>query len=248
MEAALKLFSFIALCATPARACQESDSPTARSNLGLELSSAQPAEAPNQTPADSATPDEASARVFRRPQAAQPRATPTLDPTKELRSSKKPWGLTGVVALAVVLALILLTAKMFRRCVPGARVRDAGVLCIAARAAVGPKQSLALIQVGRRRYVLASVCPERVCTLADIHDADEVAELAASLLTRPSSAKSFESDLLSADARMATLEPSVVEASKPSSQAVNVARRRLLDVAATLDPSKRTREKSTQTT
>jgi len=87
-----------------------------------------------------------------------------------------PWFRTGLGALGIVLALIVLAVWLVRRWLPAARVVDSSVLNIVGRASLSPKHSLALVQVGRR-FVLVGISSDRLSGLCEVADPDEVAEL-----------------------------------------------------------------------
>jgi len=88
-----------------------------------------------------------------------------------------PWYRTGLGALAVVLALIGVVFVLARRWLPSARIgSDHGIMRVAGRLAISPRQSLVLVRVGKR-FVLVGVSPERVNAVCEIADAEEVAEL-----------------------------------------------------------------------
>lgn len=90
-----------------------------------------------------------------------------------------PWYRTGLGALAVVLGLIGGLYVLARRWLPSARIGgDDGVMRVVGRTALSPRQSLALVRVGRR-FVVVGVSPDRVDAVCDIADPDEVADLAA---------------------------------------------------------------------
>ena len=61
---------------------------------------------------------------------------------------------------------------------PSARAADSGVLRVVGRAALSSKQSVALIQLGRR-FVMVGISGDRLNRLCEVGDPDEVAELAA---------------------------------------------------------------------
>ncbi len=88
-----------------------------------------------------------------------------------------PWYRTGLGALGIVLSLIVIAVWALRRWVPAARVADTGVLRVVGRVGLGPKHSLALIQMGRR-FVLVGISGDRLSRLSEVADSDEVAELA----------------------------------------------------------------------
>ena len=89
-----------------------------------------------------------------------------------------PWYRTGIGALAIVLAIMAAGYWLIRRWMPGTRSAESGVLRVVARTAITPKHSATLIQMGPR-FVLVGVSPDRVETLCEITDPDEVAELTA---------------------------------------------------------------------
>lgn len=86
-----------------------------------------------------------------------------------------------LLATGVVLALLAGTFLLLRRF--GARSRffaGGGVVNVLARKPLGPKQDVLLIEVGRRVYVVGST-RERMATLGEINDPEEVAELRSNL-------------------------------------------------------------------
>ncbi|MGB2987064.1 MAG: flagellar biosynthetic protein FliO [Phycisphaerae bacterium] len=87
-----------------------------------------------------------------------------------------PWYRTGFGALAIVLVLIGGLVWVVRRWVPAARGGDSHLLRVVGRASLSPKHSVALVQLGRR-FVMVGVSGERVNTLCEVNDPDEVAEL-----------------------------------------------------------------------
>ena len=107
-----------------------------------------------------------------------------------------PWYRTGVGALAIVLVLVGGATWVVRRWLPAARAGESAVLRVVARTSLSPKHSLALVRLGRR-FLLVGVSGDRVNTLCDVHDADEVSELAArtGTLAKPG-AGDFDGQLL----------------------------------------------------
>ena len=92
-----------------------------------------------------------------------------------------PWYRSGLGALAIVLSLVGAATWVLRRWMAGGRIslgRNSGVLRIVGRTPLSPKHSLALIQLGRR-FVMVGVAGDRVNTLCEVSDPEEVAELAA---------------------------------------------------------------------
>ncbi|MCG3129768.1 MAG: hypothetical protein FLDDKLPJ_00503 [Phycisphaerae bacterium] len=188
----------------------------AQSNVGVSLSEDEPpvppSDADSAVPAESepASPVPSESRTFRRSESFQTRhakapAASVADPGGG--ASALPWYRSGMAATAAVLGLIYLVYRMARRYVPGAVRTDHSVLTVAARAMVGPKQSVALLQVGRRRYVLVGISGDRMTALSELTEAEEVAELAAGILTKAAAGtRSFEKDLAGAGDRMARIE------------------------------------------
>lgn len=109
------------------------------------------------------------------------------------------WYRSGLVSLVAVLALIGALFWAVRKFMPGAVTRAGGVMNVAARTALSPKHSVALVQVGRRRFVLVGISADRLTTLADMADADEVAELAGLTMGGSSASdRKFERELTQA--------------------------------------------------
>jgi flagellar biosynthetic protein FliO len=100
--------------------------------------------------------------------AAQRSASATTPPDVPTR----PWYRSGPAALAVVLAAIVGVAWLARRYVPSVKKMADGPLKVVGRAYLSPKQSVALVQVGRR-HVLVGVTSDRLTNLGHIADADE---------------------------------------------------------------------------
>ncbi len=92
------------------------------------------------------------------------------------RTTTVPWYRSGMVSLGVVLAAIAGVALLFRRLVPSVRSAAGGGIEVLARNHLSPKQTLALVRVGRR-MVLVGVTPERMTSLCEIDDPQEVSEL-----------------------------------------------------------------------
>ena len=106
-----------------------------------------------------------------------------------------PWYRTGLGGLVIVLAFIGLLYWAIRRWVPAARVGDSGIVRVVARTSLTPKQHVVLAQLGAR-LVLIGVSPDRMRTLCEIQDPDEVAELTARLGTPAArAARAFDEQL-----------------------------------------------------
>jgi flagellar biogenesis protein FliO len=91
-------------------------------------------------------------------------------------SADTPWYRSGIGALSIVLVVIVGVFIMLRRYVPAMRAPEGDVLKVVARASLTPKQTLSLIQLGRR-FVLVAISAGRVDALCEVNDVDEVAEL-----------------------------------------------------------------------
>lgn len=85
--------------------------------------------------------------------------------------------LRTVLALGVVVALIFVLRFVLRRFGPGRQGRGrGGPMTVLARTSVSPRQQMLLVRLGRR-LVLVGSGPEGMVSLAEVRDADEVAEL-----------------------------------------------------------------------
>ena len=80
--------------------------------------------------------------------------------------------------MAIVLALVGGTYWVVRRWMPSMRAADTGVLRVVGRTSLGPKHQVVLVQLGRR-LVAVGVSGDRLATLCEITDPDEVAMLVA---------------------------------------------------------------------
>ncbi len=112
-------------------------------------------------------------RLARRRGVAGVRTTPAA-------GEPAPWYRSAMGSLALVLVLVGIAYAVVKRFVPAARAAEGDLVCVVARAALSPKQSVALVRLGRR-FVMIGVSPDRLDTLCEIHDGGEVAELAARL-------------------------------------------------------------------
>lgn len=96
---------------------------------------------------------------------------PEVAPTKFLDA-------TTIGALAIVLAVLGIVVYALRRYVPALRAADHDALRVVARTGLSQKHSLALIRLGRR-YVLVGMAGDRLNSLCEVTDPEEVAELTA---------------------------------------------------------------------
>jgi flagellar biosynthetic protein FliO len=96
----------------------------------------------------------------------------------QLSDSSRPWYRVGLVPLMIVLVVVGAVFLLVRRWSPSARSTGGDVLRIVARTALGPKQSVMLMRVGRT-FVLLGVTPDRIEALGAIDDPEEVGDLAA---------------------------------------------------------------------
>jgi len=83
---------------------------------------------------------------------------------------------SGLGALAVVLGLVAVVYWVVRRWVPSVRVSDNGAVRVVGRAPLTPKHHVSVIQLGRR-LVLVGVAPDRLTSLCEIRDPEEVADV-----------------------------------------------------------------------
>ena len=124
---------------------------------------------------------------------AGPASAPAGDPARRLVRPRAPEGIeaekvkrggeTGggwlqtLAALAVVIALIFVVRMLLRRLSGSAGVSRRGrAMEVLAREAIGSRQQLSLVRLGRR-LVLVGSGPSGMSRLAEITDPDEVAEL-----------------------------------------------------------------------
>lgn len=171
----------------------------AQSNMGLAVGP----DVPPDVASRSAEPDfappassEAALMRLRRPTSGQSSPTSQEAHTKlRLSSNSAEWMSSGIMATAAVLGLIGVVFWMFRRAMPAGRWRDSVALSVMTRVAMGPKQSIALVRVGRRRVLVVGMSADRVSSLADITADEEVAELTAMQASSRSWRGSFEADL-----------------------------------------------------
>ena len=95
-------------------------------------------------------------------------------------TSSTSWYATGLGSLAIVLGLIALVYWLMRRWVPSLRPTDGGGMRIVSRSSLSPRQTLSMVQIGRR-FVVVAVSPNRVDMVCEIVDPQEVAELTSHL-------------------------------------------------------------------
>lgn len=83
--------------------------------------------------------------------------------------------------LAIVLAVIVVLVIVLRKYLPGvSRLNGNGAINVLASHHLSNKQSLRLIRIGRR-IVLVGVTPDRITSVAEITDVEEVAEVVATV-------------------------------------------------------------------
>lgn len=92
--------------------------------------------------------------------------------------AQTPWYRTGFGALGIVLAVIGALYLGLKRWAPSIRSSESSPVRVVARTVIGPRQSVVLMQIGRR-MVLVGVSPDRIDCVCEIADADEVASLSA---------------------------------------------------------------------
>lgn len=91
-------------------------------------------------------------------------------------SDDVPWYRNGLMSLFAVLVAIGLLAYLARRFVPSVRTMNGGAIEVLGRSHLAAKQTLVLVRIGRRVLLLGAT-GDRIATLCDVHDPDEVAEL-----------------------------------------------------------------------
>ena len=125
--------------------------------------------------------DKTAGETFRRPpkdRRVAPRRGGTLGLGDGSADGSTPWYRSAIGSLMLVLALVAIAYTVVKRFIPTARTADSGLIRVVARAALSPKHSVALVQLGQR-FVMIGVSPDRMSTITEIRDADEVGELAA---------------------------------------------------------------------
>ena len=134
------------------------------------------------------------------------------------RIQPAPWYRSGLMSLVVVLAAIAGLVLLVRRLVPSMRRMTGDVVEILGRNHLSPKQSLALVRIGRR-LLLVGVTPERLNTLCEIDEPQEVADLLSRAARRLNKGESFDEALSGAEAGFDRSAPRVSElTSGPSAQ------------------------------
>jgi len=125
---------------------------------------------PSSIPLDAQRHRESSGRSLRR--------RPSTDLGLGIQAARSaPWYRTGLGALFVVLGLIGGLYVLARKWLPAARVGgDDSLMRVVGRTALSPRQSLALVRVGRR-FVVVGMSPDRVDAVCEITDSDEVNDL-----------------------------------------------------------------------
>lgn len=108
----------------------------------------------------------------------EPVARPSRGRNPSINERNVPWYRSGFGALAIVLAMVAGAAYLLRRWLPSSRLSETGAMRVVGRVGLTPKHTLSLVRVGRR-FVMVGVSGDRLTTLCEIADADEVAELAA---------------------------------------------------------------------
>lgn len=103
-----------------------------------------------------------------------------------------PWYRSGMGALVIVLCVIAAAFFLLRRWVPSFRHSDSELMKVWGRTALGPRHSLALVQIGRR-YVVVGLAGDRVQPVCEVSDPQESADLALRLGTKAGTASAFQS-------------------------------------------------------
>lgn len=104
-----------------------------------------------------------------------------VDRTSRLQSESQEGGFSfpsGLIALLIVLLLVGVIAWAVRRWVPTVRAGENGLMRVVGRTNLSPKHSVSLIQLGNR-FVMVGLSTDRLTTLCEVVDEEEVATLAA---------------------------------------------------------------------
>ena len=111
-------------------------------------------------------------------------------------SPSVPWYRTGLGALAIVMCVMGGLYWVIRRWVPSVRTSDNRVVRVVARTAITPKHHAALLRIGQR-FVLVGISGDKINTLSEITNPQEVADLTARVDTTQSSHATGFENLLS---------------------------------------------------
>lgn len=95
-----------------------------------------------------------------------------------IKTRVTPWYQSGLGSLSIVLVVVGFSVWAVRRWVPSARSGGSSAMRVSGRVNLTPKHSIALVHVGRR-YLLVGLSGDRMTTLSEVSDPDEVADLAA---------------------------------------------------------------------
>ncbi|MHC5109873.1 MAG: FliO/MopB family protein [Planctomycetota bacterium] len=138
---------------------------------------------PGEESADALSPSAASqgrsvaGREFTRNSSAKVRAVKRDNSTPATMTESPTDSFSTLGALFIVLAVMAVAYVVIKRFVPGAQHGDNDALRVIARAAISPKQSVALISLGRR-MVMVGISSERISVLSEVTDEKEAAEIA----------------------------------------------------------------------
>lgn len=88
-------------------------------------------------------------------------------------AGRTAWWISTAGGLLVVLGAALLAARLLKAMTPGGGLGESGPLHVLYRAPLGHKQAALLVKCGRRLLLIGS-SGERLCTLAEIVDPEEV--------------------------------------------------------------------------
>lgn len=97
---------------------------------------------------------------------------------RAVKNRATPWYQSGIGALSIVLGVVGVLVWAVRRWVPAARSGGSSAIRVSGRVNLTPKHSITLVHVGRR-YLLIGLSGDRMTTLSEISDPNEVADLAA---------------------------------------------------------------------
>lgn len=118
--------------------------------------------------------------------APKPEVRPLVEEEKKHKLGDRPEGsgpsLAGFIFWStVVIALLVGAFLLFKRFAKGSRLfRSNSVIDVLARRGIGPRQEISLVEIGGRVLIVGST-RDRISTLGEIADADQVARLKARL-------------------------------------------------------------------
>lgn len=132
-------------------------------------------------------------------------STASGDDAHQHSAAAMTWWTTTGLGLAAVLGVLFVGSRLIRRVVPGGFVGEtAGPVHLLCRTYLTPKHSVCLVKCGER-ILLVGISGERMQTLSEIHDPEEIDYLRGQLMqVRPRSASQAFRDAVTGPARSAS--------------------------------------------